>query len=84
MSECFATSKVLDSLLVLKLAHSLSLDCGTLLPADIAVDVGMDDLVKSCHRYAEVSRHKTAWLAVNWVNWSAQGKLKWTDLTYIG
>ena len=27
---------------------------------------------------------KTAWLAVDWVNWSAHGKSKWAGLTYIG
>ena len=28
--------------------------------------------------------HKTVWLAVDWVNWSAHGKSKWAGLTYIG
>ena len=27
---------------------------------------------------------KTAWLAADWVNWSAHGKSKWAGLTYIG
>ena len=30
------------------------------------------------------ARHKTAWLAVDWVNWSAHGKSKWAGLTNIG
>ena len=30
------------------------------------------------------ARQKTAWLAVDWVNWLAHGKSKWAGLTYIG
>ena len=29
-------------------------------------------------------RPPTAWLAVDWVNWSAHSKSKWASLTHVG
>ena len=42
-----------------------------------------DSCGKGCV-YEPRARQKTAWLAVDWVNWLAHGKSKWAGLTYIG